>query len=134
MFICIRSIDFTLSFYDFRLNFETILICFFGFRHDFLFEDIYLLINLRYINYSNMTSFLRYVDIRAIYRLYNLIRTCAANVTDFSVVNIHVEELSSAQIWQHILCATFSARVNINYRLPTKVCYRTCTLRHNIRI
>ena len=31
------------------------------------------------------------------------------------------------------LCATFSANVNINYRLPIKVCYRICTLRH-IRI
>jgi hypothetical protein len=31
------------------------------------------------------------------------------------------------------LCATFSANVNINYRLPIKVYYRICTLRH-IRI
>ena len=29
------------------------------------------------INYSNMTSFFRFVDKRAIYRWYNLIRTCA---------------------------------------------------------
>ena len=33
----------------------------------------------------------------------------------------------------HKLCATFSASVNINYRLPIKVYYRICTLRH-IRI
>jgi hypothetical protein len=52
------------------------------------------------------------------------------HVTDFSV---HVDELSSARIWQHKLCATFSANVNINYRLPIKVYYRICTLRH-IRI
>ena len=77
MFICIRGIDFTLNFYDFRLNFETVRICFFVFRHDFLLEDIYLLINLRYINHSNMTSFLPFVDTRPIYRWYNLIRTCA---------------------------------------------------------
>ena len=45
----------------------------------------------------------------------------SAHVTDFSVVNVHVDELSSARIWQHKLCATFSANVNINYRLPIKV-------------
>jgi hypothetical protein len=39
-------------------------------------------------------------------------------VTDFSVVNVHVEELSSARIWQHKLCATYFACVNINNRLP----------------
>jgi hypothetical protein len=77
MFICIRGIDFDLSFYDFRLNFETVLICFFVFRHDILLEDNYLLINLRYITYANMTSTLRFVDTRAIYRWYNLIRKCA---------------------------------------------------------
>jgi hypothetical protein len=54
-------------------------------------------------------------------------------VTDFSVVNVHVDELSSARIWQHKLCVTFSANVNINYRLPIKVYYRICTLRQ-IRI
>ena len=33
----------------------------------------------------------------------------------------------------HKLCATLSASVSINYRLPIKVYYRICTLRH-IRI
>ena len=48
MFICIRGIYFALIFYDFRLNFETVLIVYFFciFRHDY----IYLLITLRYIN------------------------------------------------------------------------------------
>jgi len=55
------------------------------------------------------------------------------HVTDFAVVNVHVNELSSARIWQHELCATLSTNVNINYRLPIKVYYRICTLRH-IRI
>jgi hypothetical protein len=55
------------------------------------------------------------------------------NVTNFSVLNVHVDELSSARIWQHKLCATFSANVNINYRLPIKVYYRICILKH-IRI
>jgi hypothetical protein len=51
------------------------------------------------------------------------------HVTDFPVV-----KLSSARIWQHKnLCAILSANVNINYRLPIKVYYRICTLRH-IRI
>jgi hypothetical protein len=48
-------------------------------------------------------------------------------------VNVHADELSSARIWQHTFCATLSANVNINYRLPIKVYYRICTLRH-IRI
>jgi hypothetical protein len=48
-------------------------------------------------------------------------------------VIVHVDELSSAGIWQHKLCATLSANVNINYRLPIKVYYRICTLKY-IRI
>jgi hypothetical protein len=57
------------------------------------------------------------------------------HVTDFSVANVHahVDELSSAQIWQHELCATYSATLNINDRLPIKVYCRICTHRH-IRI
>jgi hypothetical protein len=47
-----------------------------------LLEDNYLLINLRYITYANMTSTLRFVDTRAIYRWYNLIRKCAAKCHD----------------------------------------------------
>ena len=54
-------------------------------------------------------------------------------VTDFSVVKVHVDELSSARIWQHKLCVTLSANVNINYRLPIKIYYRFCTVRY-IRI
>jgi hypothetical protein len=51
------------------------------------------------------------------------------HVTDIPVVNVSVDELSSARIRQHKLCATFSANVNINYRLPIKVYYRICTLK-----
>ena len=65
---------------------------------------------------------------------YNLISSHAlVHVTDFLVVNVHVDELSSAQIWQHKMCATLSANVNINYHLPIKIYYRICTVR-NIRI
>jgi len=39
------------------------------------------------------------------------------NKTDFPVVKAHVDELSSARIWQHKLGATLPANVNINYRL-----------------
>ena len=81
---------------------------------------------------SNMTSFFRFVNKRAIYRL-GIISLAPVHVTDFPVVNVHVDELSSARIWQHKLCATLSANVNINYHLPIKVYYRMCTLRH-IRI
>jgi hypothetical protein len=55
--------------------------------------------------------------------LYPPIHVVPMHVTDFSVVNAHVDELLSARIWKHRLCATFSANVNINYRLPIKVCY-----------
>ena len=81
-----------------------------------------------------MTSFFRFVDKRSIYRMgIILLAHAPVHVTDFSVVNVHVDELSSAGIWQHKLCATFSEKVNINYRLPIKVYYRICTPRH-IRI
>ena len=81
-----------------------------------------------------MTSFFRFVIKREIYRLgiFSLAHT-PMHVTDFTVVNVHVGELSSARIWQHKLCSTLSVNVNINYRLPIKVYYRICTLRH-IRI
>jgi hypothetical protein len=42
---------------------------------------------------------------------------CSINMTDFPVVKAHVDELSSARIWQHKLCATLPANININYRL-----------------
>jgi hypothetical protein len=57
-----------------------------------------------FIKYSNMTSFFCFVDKRVIYRWYNLIRTCAGECDWFSGVNVHVDELSSARIWQHKLC------------------------------
>jgi hypothetical protein len=83
---------------------------------------------------SNMNSFFRFVNKRAIYRLSIIsLAHAPVHVTDFPVVNVHVDELSSARIWQHKLCATLSANVNINYRLPIKVYYHICTLRH-IRI
>ena len=83
---------------------------------------------------SNITSFFRFVNKRAIYRLdITSLAHALVHVTDFPVVNVHVDELLSARIWQHKLCATLSANVNINYRLPIKVYYRICTLRH-IRI
>ena len=43
------------------------------------------------------------------------------------------DELSSARIWQYKLRATLFASVNINYRLPIKVYYHICTLRHQNR-
>ena len=79
-------------------------------------------------------SFFRFVNKWAIYRLGIIsLAHVPVHVTDFPVVNEHVDVLSSARIWQNKLCATLSANVNINYRLPIKVYYRICTLRH-IRI
>jgi hypothetical protein len=62
-----------------------------------------------------------FVNKRAIYRL-GIISLAHAPmyVTHFPIVNVHVDELSSARIWQHKLCATLSANVHINYRLPIK--------------
>ena len=83
---------------------------------------------------SNITSFFRFVNKRAIYRLGIIsLAHAPVHVTDFPVVYVHVDKLSSARIWRHKLCATFSANVNISYPLPIKVYYRICTLRH-IRI
>ena len=83
---------------------------------------------------SNMTFFFRFVNKRAIYRL-GIISLAheLVHVTDFPVVNVHVDEISSARIWQHKSCATLSANVNINCCLPIKVYYRICTRKH-IRI
>ena len=78
-----------------------------------------------------MMFFFRFVSKRVIYRLGILsLAHAPVHVTDFPVVNVHVDELSSARIWQHKLCVTLSANININYRLPIKVYYRICTLRH----
>jgi hypothetical protein len=80
--------------------------------------------------YSNMTSFIRFVNKRAIYRSGIIsLAHAPVHVTDFLVVNVHVDELSSVRIWQPKLCATLSANVNLNYRLPIKVYYRICTLK-----
>jgi hypothetical protein len=78
-----------------------------------------------------MKSFFRFVDKREIYQLGIIsLAHAPVHVTDFSVVIVHIDELSSARIWQHKLRATFSSNVNIYYRLPIKVYYRICTLRH----
>ena len=46
---------------------------------------------------SNMTSFFRFVNKRAIYRLGKIsLAHVPVHVTDFRVVNVHVDELSSA--------------------------------------
>ena len=81
-----------------------------------------------------MSSFFRFVNNRAIYRLGIIsLAHSLVHVTDFPVVNVPVDELLSARICRHKLCATLFANVNINCRLPIKVYYRICTLRH-IRI
>jgi hypothetical protein len=55
---------------------------------------------------------------RAIYRLGIIsLAHAPVHLTDFPVVNEHVDELSSARIWQNKLCATLSANVNIHVRI-----------------
>jgi hypothetical protein len=83
---------------------------------------------------SNMTSFFLFAKNQAIYRLGIIsLAHVPVHATDLPVVNVPVDELSSARIGQHKMCATLSANVNINYRLPIKAYYRICTLTH-IRI
>ena len=83
------------------------------------------------IRNSNMMSFFRFVKKRVIYRLGIIsLAHVPVHVPDFPVVNVHVDELSSARIWQHKLIATLSANVNINHSLPIKTYYHICTLRH----
>jgi hypothetical protein len=53
-----------------------------------------------FIWYSNMTSFFRFLNKRAIYRLGIISLAYApVHVTDFPVVNVHVDEFKSARIW-----------------------------------
>jgi hypothetical protein len=74
-----------------------------------------------------MASFVRFVNKRASYP-FGIISLAHApvNVTDFSIGSINFNSNNADS-------ATFSASVNINYRLPIKAYYRICTLRH-IRI
>ena len=53
------------------------------------------------IKIVNMASFFRFVNQRAIYRL-GIISLAQAqmHVNDFPVVNVHIDDLSSARIWQ----------------------------------
>jgi hypothetical protein len=48
------------------------------------------------ITHSNMTSFFRFVNKRAIYRLCVIsLAHAQVHMTDFPVVNVHVDELSA---------------------------------------
>ena len=54
-----------------------------------------------------MTSFFQFVNKRAIYRLGIIsLAHAVVHATDFPVINVNGDELSSARIWQHKLCAT----------------------------
>ena len=72
---------------------------------------------------------MKIINISKINNMRCTIKTCKHNsiVTDapsirltFPVVKVHVDELLFAQTWKYKLCATLSANVNINYRLPSK--------------
>ena len=85
-----------------------------------------------YISNYNITSFFRFVNKHAIYRLGIIsLAHAPVHVTDFPVVNVHVDELSSARILQHKLCATLFSNVNINYLLSIKVYYGICIQNRN---
>ena len=80
-----------------------------------------------------MTSFFRFANKRTSYA-FDIISLAHApvKVTDFGSINCNPNN-ANVLFELHKLCATFSASVNINYRLPIKVYYRICTLRY-IRI
>jgi hypothetical protein len=62
------------------------------------------------------------------------IKTCKHNIivtADFPGVKVHVDELSSARIWQQKWCATLSANVNIAYCLSHQSNYIVCTVRQD---
>jgi hypothetical protein len=59
-----------------------------------------------------MTSFFRFVNKRTIYWL-GIISLARVHVTDYPVVNVHVDELLSAQIWQQKLCTLRHIRIEI---------------------
>ena len=51
------------------------------------------------MTHSNMTSFFHFVNKRAIYRLGIIsLAHAVVHVTDFPVINVHGDELSSARI------------------------------------
>ena len=73
-----------------------------------------------------MTSFFRFVNKRVSYPFGIIsLEHAPVNVTDFSIDSINFNRIISiegAVLFElHKLCATFSASVNINYRLPIKV-------------
>jgi hypothetical protein len=82
---------------------------------------------------TNMTSFflLSLCQQRAIYRLGMISLAHATGACDW--LSHRKCTCWWIRIRQHKLCATLSTNVNINYRLPIKVYYSICTLRH-IRI
>jgi hypothetical protein len=72
--------------------------------------------NIRQTMLKLKTHSVLFVKKRAIYRLGIIsLAYVPMHVTDFPVVNVHVDELSIAPIWQHNLCATYSANVNISF-------------------
>jgi hypothetical protein len=97
----------------------------YNYLHVFLrFKHLY---SLKIINISKIKNMCRAIKTSK----HNIIVTDAPSIRlTFPVIKVYVDELSSVQIWQHKLCATLSANVNIIYCLPIKVYYRICTVRH----
>ena len=59
------------------------------------------------MTHSNMTSFFHFVNKQAIYPLGIIsLAHAVVHVTDFKVINVHDDELSSVPIWEHKLCVT----------------------------
>lgn len=57
---------------------------------------------IQYNSYSNMTLFFHFVNKWVIYQLDIIaLDHASVHVTDFPVINVHVDELSSARIWHH---------------------------------
>ena len=81
------------------------------------------------------------------FRLYYSYHPVVFNITPLKIRLFHIHRIGCVIVslfasgvvdrgfdhWQHNMCATFSANVTINNRLPIKVYHRICTPRH-IRI
>jgi hypothetical protein len=66
-------------------------------------QNAFILASMNYFDSAmskSTNTVVRFVNKRAIYRLV-IISLAHAHVTDFPVVNEHLDELSSARIWQH---------------------------------
>ena len=106
-----------------------------SFHKRYIWASLSIWCYLVYIIYSNMTSLFPFVEKTRIISSYYLISRWTWLMFPLAAwIVTRIMLIEGAVLFElHKLCATFSASVCIIYRLPIKVYYRICTLRH-IRI